>query len=526
MFENEFYHLIQKQDLQLPELFRSLKTIVSSLGTSPVLSNDLVCLFPKVAQKPYVRLQTQSTPHISAPLKVAAVFSGGQASGGHNVLVGLQQALQNLHPKSLLLGFKGGPDGLIHNRYEVLTKERLLGYYNTGGFDLIGSGRTKIETPEHFQSVLQTAQHHQLDGLVMIGGDDSNTNAAFLAEFFLSKNITTKVIGVPKTIDGDLRSSEIEVSFGFDTATKVYSGLIGNVARDAISAQKYFHFVKLMGRSASHVTLECALQTCPNFALIGEEIAYHKMTLSQITHALADLMSQRANMGKNYGVGLIPEGLIEFIPEIGVLIQELNAAQVSENSRKLLTSLPASIAEQLQDDRDPHGNVQVSKIDTEQLLIELVKKELAQRTSYRGKFNPVNHFFGYEGRAAYPTWFDASYCLALGYTAAILIDQGHTGYMAQVSNLIKDPEHWSVGGVPLTSMMAFETRKGKLKPVIKKAYVDLEGEPFRCFLAQRGRWGVEDLYRYPGPVQYFGPHEVVRQRPLSMQLEQHALTYI
>jgi len=523
MSDHDFLSLIQAQQLPLPSVLKNIRKAHCIVHGMSHVEESILATLPKLALQQPLLAQERTLETLHAPLKVGVLFSGGQAPGGHNVLVGLYEALVRLHPDSQLIGFKNGPDGLIQNKWELLKASKLQMYYNTGGFDAIGSGRTKIETPTQFSMVAQTVQYHQLHGLVMIGGDDSNTNAAFLADFFLNQQIDTKVVGVPKTIDGDLTSVDIEASFGFDTATKVYSELIGNVARDALSAKKYFHFIKLMGRSASHVTLECALQTHPNLVLIGEEIAYQKTTLSQIVHAVADLMSQRANLGKNYGVALIPEGLIEFIPEIRLLIQELNQGSLSVESQRLLDTFPKAIAEQLQDDRDPHGNVQVSKISTEQLLIELVKQELSQRTSFKGKFSPVHHFFGYEGRCAYPTWFDASYCLALGATAALLISQGYTGYMARVADLARPAEQWVVGGVPLTSLMHVEERKGKMKPVVRKSFVSLQGEAFRYFASQRHRWGIEDLYRYPGPIQYFGPPQVTQVRSLSLQLNQHLL---
>lgn len=521
MDESLFGPLYQREPVQLPALVQHIHSLRMLPSSSTTSAASLASYFPRLATLLFLTFEESSDVLPHAIAKVGVLFSGGQAPGGHNVVIGLSEALRKFHPGSELIGFKGGPDGLLYNRFVLLTPTALELYRNTGGFDLLGSGRTKIETEEQFAAVLRTLQTHQLTGLVIIGGDDSNTNAALLAEYLLGQQCATRVVGVPKTIDGDLRSPALEISFGFDTATKVYSELIGNVARDALSAKKYFHFIKLMGRSASHVALECALQTHPNLTLIGEEIAYKKMTLSQIVHTIADLISQRANVGKNYGVALIPEGLIEFIPEMRRLIHELNMGEVSSESTALLTHIPKAIMAQLQEEKDSHGNLQVSKIATEQLLIELIRQELAQRTSFKGKFTPVNHFFGYEGRAAYPTCFDASYCMALGYAAAALIDAGHTGYMAQVSQLTHSVDQWTLGGIPLTSMMVIEERKGKLKPVIQKTLVNLEGEAFRMFASQCGRWGVEDHYCYPGSIQYFGPSELTHQRPLTLQLEQH-----
>ncbi len=456
-------------------------------------------IFPRTYASPRIEFRT-GEPVKYAPLRLGVVLSGGQAAGGHNVITGLFDALKKMHPSCRLFGFLGGPAGIIESDY-VELKEALLDHYrNTGGFDLLGSGRTKIETPEQLAASKKTVEALNLDGLVIIGGDDSNTNAALLAEYFLAEHCHTRVVGVPKTIDGDLKSADIETSFGFDTACKTYSELIGNIARDALSAKKYTHFIKLMGRSASHVTLECALQTHPNMALIGEEVAARQMTLRQIAELVADVLCARSKEGKNYGVVLIPEGLIEFIPEV--------------HGKK--GSLPQEIASQLELERDPHGNVQVSQIATEQLLTHVVEQVLKERSGYKGKFAPVHHFFGYEGRSCLPSNFDTHYCYALGFTAALLVQAGCTGYMSVVRGLSEPVDEWEVGGIPLTSLMTMEQRKGSLKPVIKKALVDLEGAAFQSFASRREVWGIEDHYRYPGPIQFFGSDEICNATTLTL----------
>lgn len=469
----------------------------------------------------------------SQVLRVGVVLSGGQAAGGHNVITGLFDALKRLHPQSRLFGFLGGPGGIVSGSYQELELDGIKPYRNQGGFDLIGSGRTKIETPEQLASSLDVMQKLDLDGLVIIGGDDSNTNAAVLAEFFASKGCKTKVIGVPKTIDGDLRNEHVAVSFGFDTACKVYSEVIGNIARDALSAKKYYHFIRLMGRSASHIALECALATHPTYAIIGEEVFSLKKTLKQITQEIADLICSRAALNKHFGVVLVPEGLIEFIPEVGTLIQELNGILAKQEnsdiptvlknltppSQQCFSALPELIQKQLLLSRDPHGNVQVSFIETERLLMEMVSSELASRRkegSYKGKFNAVQHFLGYEGRSGFPSNFDCDYCYSLGFTAALLIDSGHSGYMCFVKDLDRSVAEWRVGGVPLTSLMNFEMRKGQLKPVIKKALVDLKGQSFRLFSEKRKQWGTDDSYRFPGPIQFFGDPALTDSRPFLL----------
>lgn len=477
---------------------------------------ELQKLFPKTYNQAPLKGQ-EGVKGASKPLRVGVVFSGGQAPGGHNVVTGLFDALKKLNPANELIGFLDGPSGILNNKTKPLTVDLLADYRNQGGFDLIGSGRTKIEAPEQFEAALKTVQTLKLDGLVIIGGDDSNTNAAFLAEFFLSKGCATKVIGVPKTIDGDLKNPYVPISFGFDTACKIYSEMIGNIARDALSAKKYTHFIKLMGRSASHIALECALKTKPNLCLIGEEVAEKKMTLDQIVQEICAVLSKRAEKGKHYGVILIPEGLIEFIPEVGALISELNRqikpSDLSPDSKCCFASLPERIQKQLLLDRDPHGNVQVSRIETELLLIEKVAE------AYKGKFSPLAHFFGYEGRSGFPSNFDANYCYALGMTAALLIDRGYTGYMCSVTGLQRPVAEWEIGAVPIVPLMHYEMRKGEMRAVIKKALVDLKGRPFQQFDRERGKWIEEDHYQFIGPMQFAGDPALTDSIPSSLQLE-------
>ena len=497
-------------------------------------------LFPHTFAQP-ILVGQKAGKNSHKALRVGVVFSGGQAAGGHNVIAGLFDALKTLHPESKLFGFLDGPSGIIEGKQKELTAEAILPYRNQGGFDLIGSGRVKVETAEQLQAALNVVQALKLDGLVIIGGDDSNTNAAVLAEYFLSKGSQTKVIGVPKTIDGDLKNAYVEIPFGFDTACKTYAEQIGNIARDALSARKYTHFIKLMGRTASHIALECALAVQPNLTLIGEECAAKNQTLGEVVNEVATLICKRAEVGKNFGVILIPEGLIEFLPDMKTLIAELNAqaaslgaasfgekpdpqtvaAKLTPLSKTCFLSLPERIQNQLLLERDPHGNVQVSLIETELLLIQLVKKELAKRQkegSYKGKFVPVQHFFGYEGRAGFPTNFDANYCTALGFTAALLISTGHTGYMAAVLNLTSPVEKWEIAGVPITMLMHLEKRKEKLKPVIEKALVDLQGKVFMHFQEAREDWATEDHYRFQGPIQFSGDPVLTDSLPLSMTI--------
>jgi len=507
-------------------------------------------LFKHIYGKPVATFASGKTNkgkelEIRKELIVGVVLSGGQAPGGHNVIAGLFDGLKNGNPASKLYGFLGGPSGLVNNKAIELTKEIVDEYRNTGGFDIIGSGRTKIETPEQFASSLETAKKLNLNALVIIGGDDSNTNAALLAEYFAEKGTPIQVIGCPKTIDGDLKNEYIETSFGFDTACKTYSELIGNIQRDARSAKKYWHFIKLMGRSASHIALECALQTQPNVCLISEEVEEKKMSLEQVVEDICASIAKRAENKENFGVVLIPEGLIEFIPEIKLLIEELNDAmalnngeitkftslidqlywlsrEITPESYKLLQSLPPEISRQLLMDRDPHGNVQVSRIETEKLLMGMVEKRLAKLKEaglYKGSFSAMGHFFGYEGRCAFPSNFDADYCYSLGYSAFALIAAGLTGYISSIKNLTAPAGEWVAGGIPLTMMMNLEQRHGSKKPVIKKALVDLNGEPFKVFDNERDGWAVKTSYHYPGAIQYYGPPEVCDQPTMTLKLE-------
>ena len=477
---------------------------------------------------------------------VGVILSGGQAPGGHNVIAGLFDALKNANEENILLGFKGGPSGILEDNYITLTKETIDKYRNTGGFDMIGSGRTKLETEEQFEIASEVAKKHGMTALVIIGGDDSNTNAAVLAEYFKAHNTGVQVIGCPKTIDGDLKNDDIEISFGFDTATKTYSELIGNIERDANSAKKYWHFVKLMGRSASHIALECALRTRPNVCLISEEVEKKAMGLNAIADYIADSVCSRASLGYNYGIVIVPEGLIEFVPEVKKLIGEINetlakrgerftklptwdeklgflTAALSVESMKVFNLLPLDIQEQLLMDRDPHGNVQVSRIETEKLLITMVSEELARRKKegkYSGKFNALNHFFGYEGRCAFPSNFDADYCYSLGYNAFLLIANGLTGYMSVVTGLSEGPANWKAGGIPITKMMNIERRHGEYKPVIRKALVELDGKPFKYFEERRKTWEKETCFTFPGAIQYYGPEEVCDITTRTLVLEQ------
>ena len=472
-------------------------------------------------------------------MNVGVILSGGQAPGGHNVICGLFDGIRKIHRDSRLYGFLMGPGGFVDHKYMELTSAIIDEYRNTGGFDIIGSGRTKLETKEQFDKGLEI-----LKELVIIGGDDSNTNAAVLAEYYKSINAGVQVIGCPKTIDGDLKNAQIETSFGFDTATKVYSEVIGNIQRDCNSAKKYYHFIKLMGRSASHIALECALQCQPNICIISEEVEAKDMTLDQVVESIANVVAARAAKGMNFGTVLIPEGLIEFIPAMKRLIAELNdllaknAAEfaavapaeqrqyiinnLSAENASVYASLPEGVARQLSLDRDPHGNVQVSLIETEKLLSEMVAKKLGAMKAegkYDGKFASLHHFFGYEGRCADPSNFDADYCYALGYNAACLIRSGVTGYMSSVRNLTKPSVQWVAGGIPITMMMNMERRHGEMKPVIQKALVQLDGAPFQKFASKRDEWALNTCYIYPGPIQYFGPAEVCDQPTLTLKYE-------
>ena len=503
-------------------------------------------LFPNTYGKKEIVFQKGKNTSQSKKQIVGVILSGGQAPGGHNVVCGLYDALKATNKENVLYGFKNGPIGLLEDNYLVFDDEYINQFRNTGGFDIIGSGRTKLETKEQFAVAAEVCKKHGITAIVIIGGDDSNTNAAVLAEYFAANNTGVQVIGCPKTIDGDLKNEDIECSFGFDTATKTYSEVIGNIERDANSAKKYWHFVKVMGRSASHVALECALQTQPNICLISEEVAEKKMSLSQIADYIADSVEKRANNNMNFGVAIIPEGVVEFVPEFSVLIHEINELLagskadafnalpswkekyafiekgLTKESMAVFAILPEGIQQQLFLERDPHGNVQVSLIESEKLFSALVKDKLAERKkngTYKGKFNALHHFFGYEGRCAFPSNFDADYCYSLGYNAFMLIQYGYNGYLSKVSNLSKPAEEWVAGGMPITKMMNMERRHGEDKPVIRKALVDLNGKPFKFFEANREAWAVETAYTYPGAIQYYGPSEVCDLTTRTLALE-------
>jgi pyrophosphate--fructose-6-phosphate 1-phosphotransferase len=531
---------------KVPAALKGSVKIVEGKKTQSVADqSDIEKMFPNTYGLPVLSFETDSNEKKYPAQKVGVILSGGQAPGGHNVISGLFDGLKRLNNDSKLYGFLGGPSGLTDNEYKELTSDIIDHYRNTGGFDIIGSGRTKLEEEAQFDKALENCKKLGINALVIIGGDDSNTNAAVLAEYFVAKGANIQVIGVPKTIDGDLKTEMIETSFGFDTACKVYSELIGNIQRDANSAKKYYHFIKLMGRSASHIALECALQTQPNVAIISEEVEAKNMTLDDVVDQIVEVVVKRAEKGDNFGSVLVPEGLVEFIPAMKALIGELNdllakhesevtalesnkerrdfvAEKLSKASAEVFTHLPNSFANQLLLDRDPHGNVQVSMIETEKLLIDMVKakvKKLKKEGKFNGKFKGQAHFFGYEGRCAAPTNFDADYTYSLGNTASILIAEGKTGYMAAVRNLKAPADEWIAGGVPITSMMNMERRHGTMKPVIQKALVKLDGKPFMTFAENREEWAMNTLYVYPGPIQYFGPKEVCDLPTKTLELE-------
>lgn len=502
----------------------------------------IAALFPNTYGEKEITFEKGENTSAAKKQVVGVILSGGQAPGGHNVICGLYDALKATSKENVLYGFKNGPIGLLEDNYVEFDDAYIDAYRNTGGFDIIGSGRTKLETEEQFAVAAKVCEKHGITAIVIIGGDDSNTNAAVLAEYFAAHNTGVQVIGCPKTIDGDLKNEDIECSFGFDTATKTYSELIGNIERDANSAKKYWHFVKVMGRSASHVALECALETQPNICLISEEVAAKKQSLSEIADYIADAVEKRSANGNNFGVAIIPEGVVEFVPEFKALIAEINellAGNKTEEFNALgsweekyafiekgLTAesmvvfaiLPQTIQQQLFLERDPHGNVQVSLIESEKLFSALVKDKLAER-GFTGKFNALHHFFGYEGRCAFPSNFDADYCYSLGYNAFMLIQYGYNGYLSKVSNLSKPAEEWVAGGMPITKMMNIERRNGEDKPVIKKALVELDGKPFKYFEANRDTWAVETAYTYPGAIQYYGPTEVCDLTTRTLALE-------
>ena len=504
-------------------------------------------LFPNTYGKPEIIFQKGQNTSAAKKQIVGVILSGGQAPGGHNVVCGLYDALKATNKENEVYGFKGGPSGLIEDNYIVLTDEYVDQFRNTGGFDIIGSGRTKLETNEQFAIAAEVCKKHGITAIVIIGGDDSNTNAGILAEYFAANNTGVQVIGCPKTIDGDLKNEDIQCSFGFDTATKTYSEIIGNICRDANSAKKYWHFIKVMGRSASHVALECALETQPNICLISEEVAAKKMSLSAIADYIADSVEARAAKGMNFGIAVIPEGVVEFVPEFSVLIQEINELLagskadefnalptweakyafiekgLTKESMEVFAILPQAIQQQLFLERDPHGNVQVSLIESEKLFSALVADKLAARKAagtYKGKFSTLHHFLGYEGRCAFPSNFDSDYCYSLGYNAFMLIQYGYNGYLSKVSNLSAPANEWVAGGMPITKMMNIERRHGEDKPVIKKALVELDGAPFKYFEAHREEWALETCFKYPGAIQYYGPSEVCDITTVTLALEQ------
>lgn len=538
-----------------PKLPSSLKngalkvSINKGTATESVRDQEKIkALFPNTYGAPVVSFTPAcgcSCGSESKAIRVGVVLSGGQAPGGHNVIAGIFDGLQSISKESVLFGFLGGPSGLENGKYIQIDAKLMDAYRNTGGFDIIQSGRTKLETTEQFDRCIKVANDLKLDAITIIGGDDSNTNAAVLGEYFQAKGASCVVCGCPKTIDGDLKNEYIETSFGFDTAVKTYSELIGNIMRDANSAQKYWHFIKLMGRSASHIGLEASLQTHPNICLISEEVKAKKMKLSEVVQFVADIVAERASQGKNFGVALIPEGLLEFIPDVGVLISELSevlahhekevegldtqakveklCAWLNTESANVLKSLPVGIQAQLMLDRDSHGNVQVSLIETEKLIIEMVAKELKKRSDFKGKFAALNHFFGYEGRCAAPSNFDADYCYSLGFAASVLAFNKMNGYMSSVRHLTKGIENWTAGGIPITMMMNIERRHGADKPVIQKALVELDGAPFKYFAAHRDVWAKTESYTYPGPIQYWGPSEVCDVTNFTIKLERGAM---
>ena len=519
-------------------------TVVEGAPTQSVADQEEIKkLFPNTYGLPEIRFEKSGKNLSGEPMNVGVILSGGQAPGGHNVICGLFDGLKKLNKDSRLYGFLMGPGGLVDHKYIELTADIIDEYRNTGGFDIIGSGRTKLEKQEQFDKGLEILKKLDIKALVIIGGDDSNTNAAVLAEYYKQIGAGVQVIGCPKTIDGDLKNEVIETSFGFDTATKTYSELIGNIQRDCFSAKKYWNFIKLMGRSASHIALECALQTQPNVCIISEEVEAKNQTLQDVVDYIADIVAKRAAQGNNFGTVLIPEGLIEFIPAMKNLIAELNdllahtpefatwtpaeqrdfvLKSLSQNSATVYASLPEGVARQLTLDRDPHGNVQVSLIETEKLLSEMVGnrlKELKAEGKYEGKFSPLHHFFGYEGRCAAPSNFDADYCYALGFNAALLINAGVTGYMSSLRNLTKPSVQWLAGGIPISMMFNMERRHGEMKPVIQKALVRLDATPFQRFAAKRADWALQTAYVFPGPIQYFGPAEVCDQPTMTLKYE-------
>ena len=543
-----------KYEPKLPGMLRhgiSEISVKEGEATESVADQEKIkALFPNTYGKKEITFEKGTNTSEAKKQVVGVILSGGQAPGGHNVICGLYDALKATNKENVLYGFKKGPIGLINDDFVEFDDAFIDEYRNTGGFDIIGSGRTKLETEEQFAIAAEVCKKHGITAIVIIGGDDSNTNAAVLAEYFAAHETGVQVIGCPKTIDGDLKNEDIECSFGFDTATKTYSELIGNIERDANSAKKYWHFIKVMGRSASHVALECALETQPNICLISEEVAAKKMSLSSIADYIADSVEKRSNNGNNFGVAIIPEGVVEFVPEFSTLIAEINELLAGKKAdefnalatwkekyafiEKGLTSesmavfaiLPETIQQQLFLERDPHGNVQVSLIESEKLFAALVKAKLEERRAagtYNGKFSALHHFFGYEGRCAFPSNFDADYCYSLGYNAFMLIQYGYNGYLSKISNLSKPAEEWVAGGMPITKMMNMERRHGEDKPVIRKALVELDGKPFQYFEAHRETWAVETAYTYPGAIQYYGPSSVCDLTTRTLALEKGTL---
>ena len=530
---------------KMPSSIKGSAKLIEGKNTESVADQaEIKKLFPNTYGMPFITFEPSNLSQEGKPINVGVILSGGQAPGGHNVISGIFDGIKAINKESRLYGFLNGSSGLVDHKYIELTEEIINEYRNTGGFDMIGSGRTKLEEESQFEKGLEICKKLGIKAIVIIGGDDSNTNACVLAEYYLKHNSGVQVIGVPKTIDGDLKNEMIETSFGFDTATKVYSEVIGNIERDANSAKKYWHFIKLMGRSASHVTLECALKTQPNIALIGEEVEQKNQSLDDIVTYIATVVKNRADKGMNFGTVLIPEGLIEFIPAIKKLIQELNdmlaanqkefdkisdadkikfvADHLSPQNAELFKSLPETVSKQLALERDPHGNVQVSLIATEQLLADMVAKKLAawqKEGKYNGKFSVQRHFFGYEGRCAAPSNFDADYCYSLGRVASLLINSGKTGYMSSVRDLTKPASEWIAGGIPITAMMNMEKRSGEMKPVIQKALVKLEAGPFKYFASKREEWAVNTSFNYPGPIQYWGPSEITDLTTETIQHE-------
>lgn len=526
-------------------LYGAVKVVTGEPTESVADQSEVKQLFPNTYGMPTLKFEESTEAKNFEPINVGVILSGGQAPGGHNVIAGIFDGIKSMNKDSRLYGFLMGPGGLINHKYQELTTAIIDEYRNTGGFDIIGSGRDKLETKEQFDKGLEILRKLNIKALIIIGGDDSNTNACVLAEYYQSIDAGVQVIGCPKTIDGDLKNEMIETSFGFDTACKVYSEVIGNILRDCNSARKYWHFIKVMGRSASHIALECALQTQPNVCIVSEEVEAKKQSLDEIVTYIANVVAKRSASGNDFGAVIIPEGLIEFIPAMKSLIQELNdflatnqeafdaiepkkqvayaAEHISAENGKLLLSLPETIALQLTHDRDSHGNVQVSLIETEKLLVDMVAvklNEMKAEGKYKGKFAAHTHFFGYEGRCAAPSNFDADYCYSLGYTASALIGAGKTGYMSSVRNTTAPASEWIAGGVPTTMMMNMEKRHGEMKPVIQKALVRLDGAPFKFFESNREKWAIETAYVYPGPIQYFGPTEVCDQPTRTLALEQ------